>query len=607
MSSPVLEPQSIQSVESLLGDLIEVAIPNGREDLARRLASERERVGRPETVIAVVGEFKRGKSSLINGLLGADICPVDDDIATATLTVIRHGTESGVALRKEDGTLVTTGFSLTQLSDLVTEGGGAATREPSDYVEVVLNNPFLAHGVALVDTPGVGGLSAGYAGLTLGYLHAADALLFAAEAAAPLSASEVGFLKRALAVCPVVIVVLTKVDLYPDWRRVLDMNVAILEESQVSIPVVPVSAALRMAALAERDTVLNGESGYPRLLDALASQVLDPARDRARERALGELLLAVEQLAVALLTEEQALLDPGRAADTVARLQGERERLEHLRTAGARWQVVLNDEFADLVADAEHRFRQAVRVANRVADEVIEETDPAESWDELAADIRNRMAEASITVVSDLETGADGIAATITALLREEDLSLAPNAGRATPTDVAELWSARPPEMRHVMDSAATGWASLRGAQGGILVFGMLSSLAGLALTTGAMVGVGLLFGGKQLFDERKRQVTQRRQKARNGVRQFLDEVQFEVGKSMRDLSRDLQRQLRDHFTERITESVKTCVTTAEALQRSLQQDEESRRARLVQIRDEMHRLEGIYAAARRHAAEEEA
>jgi hypothetical protein len=206
-------------------------------------------------------------------------------------------------------------------------------------------------------------------------------------------------------------------------------------------------------------------------------------------------------------------------------------------------------------------------------------------------------------VVKDLESGADAIAARITELLREEDLSFGPIAGRASPTDVAGLWSARAPEMRYVMDNAATGWASLRGAQGGILVFGMLSSLAGLSLTTGAMVGVGLLFGGKQVFEERKRQVTQRRQKARNGIRQFLDDVQFEVGKSMRDLSRELQRQLRDYFTERISESVRACVTTTEALQKGLQQDEEARRARMAQIRQQMERLAGIHSAATSHAA----
>ena len=53
---------------------------------------------RPETILVVVGEFKQGKSSIVNGLLGEQLCPVDDDIATAALTVVsaHHATRGSV-------------------------------------------------------------------------------------------------------------------------------------------------------------------------------------------------------------------------------------------------------------------------------------------------------------------------------------------------------------------------------------------------------------------------------------------------------------------------------------------------------------------------------
>ncbi len=59
----------------------------GRPDLAERLALTRRRLSDPAFHVFVVGEFKQGKSSLVNALLDAAVCPVDDDIATAVPTV----------------------------------------------------------------------------------------------------------------------------------------------------------------------------------------------------------------------------------------------------------------------------------------------------------------------------------------------------------------------------------------------------------------------------------------------------------------------------------------------------------------------------------------
>src|SRR3954467_15048310 len=60
-----------------------------RADLGERLAGARRRLDDPSFHVLVVGEFKQGKSSLINALLGVDVCPVDDDVATAVPTLLR--------------------------------------------------------------------------------------------------------------------------------------------------------------------------------------------------------------------------------------------------------------------------------------------------------------------------------------------------------------------------------------------------------------------------------------------------------------------------------------------------------------------------------------
>ena len=79
------------AVGDLLDEVVAAAAEVGREDLSQRLAEARGRFARTDTIVCVVGEFKQGKSALINALLSVDVCPVDDDLATMAVTVVRWG------------------------------------------------------------------------------------------------------------------------------------------------------------------------------------------------------------------------------------------------------------------------------------------------------------------------------------------------------------------------------------------------------------------------------------------------------------------------------------------------------------------------------------
>src|SRR5688500_15280975 len=82
----------------------ETATQLGRRDLAERLATSLARLARPSTFTCVVGEFKQGKSSLVNALLGGVACPVDDDLATSTVTVVGYGDTTKLTVhRRQDG------------------------------------------------------------------------------------------------------------------------------------------------------------------------------------------------------------------------------------------------------------------------------------------------------------------------------------------------------------------------------------------------------------------------------------------------------------------------------------------------------------------------
>jgi hypothetical protein len=267
-----------------------------RPDLAERLDHAAERLRAVDVAVAVVGEFKQGKSTLVNALLRTDVCPVDVDVVTAVPTVLRFGTPPSVTLRipAEDGTLDAVGVPFAELFRHVTEGapaaeGGAAPRS----VEVRLDRRLLGAGLSLIDTPGVGGLDSAQGNLTLAALATAGAALFVTDAAQELTAPEVDFLRRTQQRCPNVYCVVTKTDLHGEWRRIVELNAGHLAKQGLDVPIIAVSSFLRLRAQARDSTELNAESGFPRLVEVLRRDVLDAAGAGRRAAARAELAFVV--------------------------------------------------------------------------------------------------------------------------------------------------------------------------------------------------------------------------------------------------------------------------------------------------------------------------
>ena len=130
-----------------------------RPDLDARLAAARSRLLDERTRVLVVGEFKQGKSLLVNGLVGAPVCPTFDDVATAVPTVVRHAEALDIVMVRPDGERVT--IAGDELADNVCEQGNPGNRKGWSHAEVGLPRPVLSGGLEIVDTPGVGGLSSG--------------------------------------------------------------------------------------------------------------------------------------------------------------------------------------------------------------------------------------------------------------------------------------------------------------------------------------------------------------------------------------------------------------------------------------------------------------
>lgn len=219
----------------------------GRDDLAAILDDLRTDARGDAVRVVVCGETKRGKSTLVNSLVGRPLLsPVGDDVTTACWLELRHGDhdEAYAVLADPDSLGAPTRVPI----DIREVEHYAALREVTDPVlgvEVRVNVPLLRD-IVLVDTPGVGGLHAGHARTTLAALRQADVLLFVCDATQPILAPEVTFLREATMRVPAVLVAATKTDVNPDFEVVVAETRKRLraEPALRTVPVFPVAAAL---------------------------------------------------------------------------------------------------------------------------------------------------------------------------------------------------------------------------------------------------------------------------------------------------------------------------------------------------------------------------
>ena len=592
MTATVTEPQA-PTLDSVIGELVRVLRTLGREDLVGRATAAGARLHRPSTIVCVVGEFKQGKSSLVNGLLGADVCPVDDDLATSAITLVRYGeTSSAIVRRREGDQAVADQIPVAELGGWVSERGNPGNEKQVERVEITAPSAILRQGLALVDTPGMGGLGAGHTAATLAFLPFADGLILVSDASAELSAPEVEFLQRAVELCPTVLFAQTKTDLYPAWERIVEINKGHLARAGIDIPVVAVSNTLRSEALARRDRSLNALSHFPEMIEDLGTSVVEPAKALAEERSKRDIRGITALVRASLEDEKQMLADPSTVKGALGDLQRATERLEHLRGPGAKWSVVVGDRVADLSNDVSYQFRSGMRTISRVMDELVEGIKSGKEWDNMVRQMQAQVADEVTRVFVGIEEGRGNIRAEVATLLQDEHLSLPTPRGRHDDAvDVGELWQGKALDdggggRKAKLTSGLTG---LRGAQGGVVMFGMMGQFlpavaATIVASNPVLLGAGALFGGLQMSEDRKRKVAARRQSARQQVRQFMDDVQFEVTNEMTQLLRDLQHDLRDEFGERLAELQRTYADTAQRAQKIASQTQEQSKKRSAEI-----------------------
>ena len=157
------------------------------EELADKLENHK-------ITVSVIGQFKRGKSTLVNAILGDKILPVGIVPVTAVVTTVEYG-EKAASVHFDNGIIKEIGFD--EMSSYINEQENQDNRLGVSEVRLYCPSDFLQSGMTFVDTPGVGSVHQKNSDAAYSYVKESDAVIFMLSVDSPINQIEIDFLENA--------------------------------------------------------------------------------------------------------------------------------------------------------------------------------------------------------------------------------------------------------------------------------------------------------------------------------------------------------------------------------------------------------------------------
>ncbi|MGF1428393.1 dynamin family protein [Kitasatospora sp. LaBMicrA B282] len=580
----------------------------------------------PAVRAVVVGEVSRGKSTLINALIGRTLLPDAAAALTATWTLVSHGTGLTARAHVATGTGVEQVLlDRTDLDAYLTVGGerlvrrrhGTQARVAS--VEIRLDAPVLAGGLELIDTPGVGGLAAAHRYATLAALGEADAVLFTLKPGEPVSATERRFLAEAVKHLDTCLIVQTQRDLAADpdrhladdmdrlrsadaWEKLLGdpAEAAELAAYFARTKSVSVSALNALRAAADpTDPVnvqLHRQSGIPTLVELLNDVV---GRGHAVHRR--NLLRLVESVARECrnrLRDRVEMLSGSAAGQQL--LDERAARVAKWTTDdGAHWRSVLDEVHRELVAEV---TRHARRRAEEIDDDYRSRLRDLKTA-EIVAETKGMLAlpDAVLAELSRLATDAvtDGIAR-IRRLLVDDRLD-----GSLSHLGATRAVFSRLPDGFEAMAGPGDPNELRVTLSGGVLAAGAVGlGVTALANAAIAVVAAPIVIpfligaGATYLFNRRSREQKRTLQGALDTLRIVCDEIRNTAAPAVLKNAEETKAKLATLIEAGLTELAEQVRQDQEDLRRTDGLTPAERQARLVDAQQGLRDAEDVLQAA---------
>ncbi|MFF3320729.1 dynamin family protein [Streptomyces sp. NPDC002889] len=568
--------------------------PPGTADAIR---AEAAAVHAGAATLVVVGEKKRGKSRLLNALVGRPgLVPVEVDVATGVHIVVRHA-ERPEAVAYLDGGAQRLPIRIEEIAeyaavDPVTQG---ARRDDVHHVEVGIPAERLASGLCFMDTPGVGGLVSGHARITMAALGRADALIFVVNGSTELTASELRFLEQATERISEVLFVLTQTDKYRAWPEVLDRNRVLLARHApryVAAPWFPVSSraeedAQAAASAGDEETAAKrrAASGFAPLIETLTGRIAPRAAELRLANIVHVTRAALTPLAAA---QDRRLRSLAQDPTLVGEIQHRREAVRSLQSTDAAWRGMLRKAALELERRLRTGFLRDVNDLRQLA----EEKTASLSGPELAAELPRDLEAGAEAVWMNLEDATRKGTAQLAALM-EHECGIDPD---GIPEELArpERLDALPHLVRTEHDAGGVlglvervmpAWSA-----GGLTATVAYVATGGLLLPLAAGFGmIGVLSRRRR----RREELTRLRGDTNRYAQRLIAELTTEIPPEITRTVEEVTARLTTRLAERISAQRSLLETELEELQRNLT----ASREQLAQDRERTRRLNAAVAA----------
>ena len=161
--------------------------------------------------VAILGQFKAGKSSFINSLIGKSILPVGVIPVTTVITRLQYGDRERAVVRYFDGR--TSEIGISDIGNFTSEAENPSNQKNVEMVDVELPSLRDYAGLRLVDTPGLGSVFKYHVETSENWLPQVGTALLAISSDRPLSDNDVQLIRELTQHTPNIVLLLTKADL----------------------------------------------------------------------------------------------------------------------------------------------------------------------------------------------------------------------------------------------------------------------------------------------------------------------------------------------------------------------------------------------------------
>jgi GTP-binding protein EngB required for normal cell division len=291
------------SGEDALDRLAELAKEFEAEHIASTTRSIAEKVAEGRFYVACIGQFKRGKSTLLNALIGHLVLPTAVVPVTAVPTIIRHGERLSVRVRFKSAAWVD--VPVSTVDEYVSEAKNPENAKGVAGVEVFVPSPLLKTGMCFVDTPGIGSVFAGNTAATQAFIPHIDAAIVVLGVDPPLSGDELQLVEAISQDVHELVFVLNKADRANEAERTaaVEFSHHILE-TRLKRTVPRIFEVSALDRLEQKGT----DWDWRQLVRTLEDLVLNSGRSLVRQATDRAILRAANQL-LAVIKEERDALD----------------------------------------------------------------------------------------------------------------------------------------------------------------------------------------------------------------------------------------------------------------------------------------------------------